>query len=282
MQCAWQAFLSLLPVRMREQVDRLGKDSLLEFRMRLDRPPQLRCVENNYELKNPAGIDDLQFSINVTSRYSPWSAETIGQGYITAPGGHRVGICGEAVISDGKMRGIRNPTSICIRVSRDFPGIAAKSALQKGSVLIIGSPGSGKTTLLRDLIRYRSDICGEYLCVVDEKEEIFPLAQGHFCFAPGKNTDVLSGCEKYYGIMTVLRNMGPDIIAIDEITAAQDCEALLHSGWCGVNLLATAHAGNRDELFRRPIYKPLLDSKLFDTLVIVHKDKSYHIERMIV
>lgn len=281
MQCAWQAFLNLLPVRMRQQVDKQGKDRLLELRLRLGRPPQMRCIENNYDLNDLVRVDDLQFCINVTSRYSPWATETIGQGYITAPGGHRVGICGEAVLSNGIMRGIRNPTSVSIRVSRDFFGIAADPALCNGSVLIIGCPGSGKTTFLRDLIRRRSDFCKEFLCVVDEKEEIFPLAQGQFCFNPGKNTDVISGCNKSQGIITALRNMGPDVIAVDEITAAQDCEALLQTGWCGVKLLATAHAGNREELFRRPIYKPLLDSKLFDTLVIVHKDKSYHTERMI-
>ncbi len=282
MQCAWQAFLNLLPVRMRRQVDRQGRDSLLELRLRLGRPPQLRCIKENSDLNDLVSVDDLQFCINVTSRYSPWSADTIGQGYITAPGGHRVGICGEAVVSNGVMRGIRNPTSVSIRVSRDFPGFAANTALYSGSVLIIGSPGSGKTTLLRDLIRRRSDLSGEMLCVVDEKEEIFPLSQGLFCFEPGKNTDILSGCGKSQGIMIALRNMGPDVIAVDEITAAQDCEALLHSAWCGVSLLATAHAGDREDLFHRPIYKSILDSKLFDTLVIVHKDKSYQIERMFV
>jgi stage III sporulation protein SpoIIIAA len=51
------------------------------------------------------------------------------------------------------MTGIREVTGLCIRVARDFPGIAAGVKALKGSVLILGPPGSGKTTLLRDLIR---------------------------------------------------------------------------------------------------------------------------------
>ena len=74
--------------------------------------------------------------------------------------------------------------------------------------------------------------------------------------------------------------MNPDYVAVDEITAEYDCEGLLHAGWCGVAVLATAHAGNKEELYKRPMYKPLLESGLFDTLVVMHPDKSFHVERI--
>lgn len=280
MRCAWQAFVNLLPVWMRESVDKLGKDTLQELRLRIHLPPELVTSKGVVYLERSVSPDDLKFCVNVASRYSPWAASTVSQGYITAPGGHRIGICGKAIISNGKMSGIDTTSSLCIRVSRDFPGIAAGTGLYTGSLLIIGRPGSGKTTLLRDLIRQRSTEGNATISVVDEREEIFPHAQNQMCFPIGKHTDVLSGCSKVQGIETVLRCMGPEIIAVDEITAVEDCQALIRAGWCGVKLLATAHAGSREDLLNRPVYRPIVESCLFDTLIVMNPDKSWYTERM--
>ena len=77
-----------------------------------------------------------------------------------------------------------------------------------------------------------------------------------------------------------LRCMGPSTIAVDEITEEEDCNALIRAGWCGIDLIATAHAGSKQDLFGRKIYAPIIQSRLFSTLVILHEDKSWHIERM--
>ena len=74
--------------------------------------------------------------------------------------------------------------------------------------------------------------------------------------------------------------MGPVCIAVDEITQEDDCTALLHAGWSGVALLATAHAKNRSDLLTRPIYRPMIEKKLFDTLIVMQPDKSWTLERM--
>lgn len=280
MRCAWQAYLNILPVWMRQEVDRLGKHDLQELRLRLNQKPELITGRGTLSLNREAAAEDMQYIINVASRYSPWTAVTSAQGYITAPGGHRIGLCGAAVIADGQMTGIREPSSMCVRVARDFPGISSAAAALSGSVLIIGRPGSGKTTLLRDIIRQRSDNGTGSIAVIDEREEIFPRWNHQSCFPGGKRTDVLSGCNKAQGIEAVLRCMNPEMIAVDEITAKEDCEALLHAGWCGVNLLATAHAGSRADLLQRPVYRPIVESRLFSTLIILQKDKSWRAERM--
>lgn len=280
MNCAWQAYLSLVPVWLRKSVDKHGKDSLLELRLRLNLPAELVTQNGSVWLDQKVKSEDLRFCVNVASKYSPWAAKTVSFGYITAPGGHRIGLCG-SVTSDCKtISGIHDLTSICIRVSRDFPGIAMDSAKITDSVLIIGKPGSGKTTFLRDFIRQLSNSGSETVCVVDEKEEIFPRVQGEFCYPRGDKTDILSSCDKAYGIEMSLRNMTPSVIAVDEITAKEDCDALLHAGWCGVRLIATAHAGDLNDFLTRPIYRSVIESKLFPTIIVLHHDKTWHIERL--
>lgn len=277
MRCAWKELLSILPVSMRAEVDRFGKDSLQEIRMRIGYPPSLLCAVQSLDLPMKIQTPDLLFVINTASRYSPWLAGTLSQGYITAPGGHRIGVCGEAIVKDGRMTGIRNPSSLCVRIARDFPGMLRERSLISGSVLIIGQPGSGKTTFLRDLIRLRSNHTAGSVAVVDERGEIFPAVAG---FDSGQRTDVITGCSKKEGMEALLRTMGPVTIAVDEITSATDCEGLLHAAWCGVSLIATAHAASKRDLISRPVYQPLVHAKIFDTLVILQKDKSWTIERM--
>jgi stage III sporulation protein AA len=91
---------------------------------------------------------------------------------------------------------------------------------------------------------------------------------------------VLTGCDKPHGIEILLRTMGPGCIAVDEITAEADCEALIQAGWCGVKLFATAHAADKRDLLSRPIYRRLVESGVFDTLLTMQPDKSWHRERM--
>ncbi len=281
MKCAWQAFINLLPVWMRESVDKHGRSTLQELRLRLNSPPELVIHNGSIWLERCVSAEDLHFCINVASRYSPWASGTTRHGFITAPGGHRIGLCGSAVCNNGIVSGVHRLSSLCLRVARDFPGIAGDAAGCKGSVLIIGKPGSGKTTLLRDLIRQKSNQISGSISVVDEREEIFPHLHNQSCFPVGRHTDILSGCGKTQGIEMVLRNMGPEVIAVDEITASEDCIALLHAGWCGVKLLATAHAGSRSDLHNRPVYRPIIESGIFDTLLIMNPDKSWKAERMI-
>lgn len=280
MKCAWQAYINLLPHWMRQDVDKLGREGLQELRIRTGLKPELIFQNSTAILDKPATKTDMTFIINAASAYSPWAAGTVSQGFLTAAGGHRIGICGVCIVQNGKISGISTETSLCIRVARDFQKITGSAANVTSSVLIIGPPGSGKTTLLRDLIRCKSDAGQGSVAVVDEREELFPLWQGHACFPPGKRTDILSACPKAAGIEAVLRNMNPEWIAVDEITAKQDCEALLHAGWCGVNLMATAHAGSMQDLLSRPVYQPLITHKLFPTVLILRRDKSWTMERM--
>ncbi len=274
MRCAWQELLSVLPVRLRTGLHR--EQNLQEIRLRLGLPPELVMAEGSRWLCGNVTREELTFCVNTASRYSPWNAAGMAQGYLTAPGGHRIGICGQAVMQEGQMTGFREIRSLCIRVARDFPGIAEPLAGERGSVLIIGAPGWGKTTLLRDLIRQISTR-GEQISVIDQREELFPSCG---IFPAGKSTDILYGCPRDTGIDVAIRTMGPTYVAVDEITAPADCQALLRAGWCGVKLLATAHAESLDELYARPVYRPLIESRLFSTVLVLKRDKTWSRERI--
>ena len=272
MKCAWKELLSILPPWLAAEVER--RDMLQELRLRLDSPPELVFPEESQWLRRAVSRADLLFCVNTASRYSPWASQTMASGYLTAPGGHRIGLCGEAVVNRGVMTGFREITSLCIRVARDFPGIGENAAGLSGSILLIGPPGSGKTTLLRDIVRTISQ--RETVAVVDEREELFPVEFRQ----SAKRMDVLTGCAKAEGIEIALRCMGPSSLAVDEITAEADCEALLRAGWCGVRLLATAHAASLQDLYRRAVYRPLVKAQLFSHVLVLHRDKSWREERM--
>lgn len=273
MRCAWQELLAVLPLWMRKDVDRLGGEFLREIRMRLNAPPELVRKDDSCWLGRRVSRDDLNFTVNAASRYSPWAAASAAMGYITIKGGHRIGLCGETVMNQGTMAGIRMYDSLCLRVARDFPGIAAGLESITGSVLILGPPGWGKTTLLRDMVRRIGE--KERICVVDERGELFPEG-----FAKGKRTDVLTGCPKKTGIFMLLKTMSPSCIAVDEITDQRDVEALLEAADCGVRLLASAHGDSLNSLRRRAVYCRLIENRVFDVVLVLNKDQTYTMERL--
>ena len=274
MKCAWESLLAILPGWMRPEVDRLGREELQELRLRLNKPPELVLNGESLWLTRYVDGDDLNFCVNTASQYSPWASQSVRHGYITAPGGHRIGICGDTVVQNGTVQGIRKAESLCIRVARDFPGIGEEPSGFQGNVLLIGPPGCGKTTLLRDICREISK--REPVCVIDERGELFPPG----AFDRGKRLDVIRGCPKKEGIMLGLRTMGPATIAVDEITAPEDCEALVQAGWCGVRLLATVHAGSISDLKSRELYGPLWKRQLFQHFLVLDRHKNYREERI--
>lgn len=271
MRCAWEALLGILPPRLRESVDVQGRGRAQELRLRLGQAPELVLPDRSLFLQGECRREELEFVVNAASRYSPWAAATAAQGYLTAAGGHRIGLCGQAVCRDGQIQGIRELSSLCIRIARDFPGIGGRAGEKTGSLLILGAPGWGKTTLLRDVLRIRSG--RETVCVVDERGEIFP--QG---FDKGKRTDVLTGCPKAVGIMMALRTMCPRCIGVDEITSPEDCRAIVQAANCGVQLVATAHAASVEEFRCRSVYREV--RAVFMDLAVLRPDKSWKLERM--
>ena len=190
-----------------------------------------------------------------------------------------MGLCGTAVLRGGEIFNLRNLSSASVRVARQGLG-AAEPVWDKltgpdgclESTLILAPPGAGKTTLLRDLIRMASDgvhMVPQRVGVADERGEIAALWNGRPQLAVGRRTDVLEGCPKAQGLMMLLRAMNPQILAADEVTAPEDVRALVTAAGCGTALLATAHGRDREDLTRRPLYRELMEARVFRHLVYI-------------
>lgn len=268
MMCAWKEFLAILPHWMRQEVDSESDKMLRELRMRTNSPPELVLEGGSLWLERSVTREDIAFTINAATKYSPWNAGSSSHGYITAPGGHRIGICGEAVIKEGQIAGLREPRSICIRIARDISGIGKSWAGCRQNLLILGAPGWGKTTLLRDIARQISR--KRTVSVVDERMELFPEG-----YSPGKRMDILSGVPKAEGIEMVLKTMGPECIAVDEITSESDCAALVKAWGCGVQLIATSHASSVSEFVKRPANKNLTEYRVFDRAIVLRSNRMF-------
>lgn len=273
MRCAWEKLTAILPRELSRQLDAGDRESAQEIRLRVNVPPEVNLGRTQRQLSGTVSLENLTYTLNLASQYSPWCADSLAQGYLTAPGGHRIGVCGEGIFRRGKIEGFRQVRSLCIRVARDFPGIGA--GIEETSTLIVGSPGWGKTTLLRDLARQFSR--QETVSVVDERGELFPEG-----FETGQHMDILTGVPKPQGVEMVLKTMGPAYIAVDEITSEADSLVMLQAANCGVHLLATVHGSGLSDLRQRPMYRRLLEAGVFRQILVLNRDQSYQRERMTV
>lgn len=266
--------LALLPAALRSAADGACAEGAEELRLRLGRAVGV-CVQGHERPLDgpPVTAADIRAVLERASCASFQSVESqLRQGYIMAPGGVRVGLCGTAVMQEGCPVGLRDFTSLCIRIPHEVRGCADGvypflSAPRFVSTLICSPPGAGKTTLLRELVRRLSDD-GYCVAVADERGELGGAA-GPEGFDLGAHTDVMTALPKAQAVMQLTRTMSPQIVAMDEITDERDALSLLAAAGCGTALLASVHAAGVEDLRRRPALRRLLAAGVFEKRVVI-------------
>lgn len=267
-----------LPRKVREKIKEKELEQVQEIRLRCGRPVLLKLAERQFRfLEENITVADMREAVSLCSSYSLYAfEEELRQGYLTIEGGHRIGFCGKAVIENGEIRTLRQINALNIRIAREQKGWAESFLpylMEDGHflhTLIISPPGCGKTTLLRDMVRCLSEKWFS-VAVVDERGEIAPLRDGVPQMDVGVCTDVLEGCPKAKGMLMLLRSMGPDIIAVDELGRKEDVEAVQEVLHCGVSILATAHGFDWKDIEHR--LEPLLAERIFERYIFLSNRK---------
>lgn len=246
-----------------------------ELRLRSGRPVEAVCFDRVSELACRPDAEAIRRMVAAMAEHSLHAyAEQMRQGFLTLPGGVRIGLAGRAVMEAGRIVRMEDLTSVNIRFPREVRG-AAQSVLpyllDRGSLrntLIVSPPQQGKTTLLRDLIRCAADGAGclaQKCVVIDEREELW--AEG---FDLGRRTDVLR-CAKRVGIPLAVRTLSPDCIATDELGDPVEFRALAQAVYCGVRILATAHGRDLADLRHKPFFRAA-EGLLFDRFVLLSEE----------
>lgn len=282
---SFQQAVQVLPRPLRDLVlEQNGQiqSRVEEVRLRIGRIPTLVLPEGEVCVPSasPVTAEELKLLLEMASR---WSLHTVLDqmrcGFLTLEGGHRLGLCGTAVMEGGEMIALRDLSSVDLRIARQIYGAAgelAEKLYRDGNLentLILAPPGAGKTTLLRELIRNISNGADRTpalrVSVADERGELAACWHGQCQMELGIHTDVLTGCPKATAIGMLVRSMAPQVVAVDEITAREDIYAMEQAVGCGVSLLATAHGSGIEDLKRRPLYREMMGEGIFRMVVTI-------------
>lgn len=277
--------LSLLPERIRRIIQRVVKSErkLQEIRIRRGYPLVLQ-YRGEMLVPEPAGpvVSETEFK-EVLSRISKYSLyafeEEIRKGYLTIPGGHRIGLLGHTVLEGNEIKTVRHISFLNIRISHEVKGSAdmlMPYVVENDrffSTLLVSPPGGGKTTMLRDMIRQLATggekFRGRNVSVVDERSEIAGCYRGIPQKQVGLYCDVVDACPKAIGMMMVIRSMAPEVVAVDEVGTGEDLEAMKYALTSGCALLATIHGDSLDQMKQKPVFGRMLQAGLFERYVFL-------------
>ena len=282
----FEEIYKILPENLSLKLKNIGTTkNINEIRLRANRKVILNCSNVEYILDYDVTLKDILDVLIRVSKNSIYAIQNdINNGFVVITGGHRIGICGEVVIQDGKIKNIKNINSLNIRIARQILGAADKLMpyiIENNNVkntLIISPPGCGKTTLLRDAIRKISDgiaslnFKGKNVGLVDERGEIASVSEGKINLDVGIRTDVMSNCKKSIGIEMLVRSMGIDVIATDEIGNINDIKAIKYAALSGVKLLFTMHGESLEDVIKKDGIKNLIKEGYFDIATILSKN----------
>lgn len=271
-------------------LDGIAYKSLCELRLRAGSPVMANISGENHYISSSGITENIDeafvvsrgFLQSVIQKLSNNSLYTINDqlidGYVTISGGIRVGVCGEVVQTDGKIKTVKNISSLNFRFPHNVKNCSLpvyNYIVSNGrcrNTLIVSPPGAGKTTLLRDLI-YQLTQREKYLniLVVDERQELAEIFNGKDIFRL-TNIDVISNSTKKYAFNNGIRSMKPSLIVTDEIDIDRDIFDIKNAITSGVSVIASIHAKSVFDLREK---SPLFNSftyPLFDRYIVLSSE----------
>lgn len=301
---SWEMLIRIFSRSIRSILGNIkaAPEQIQEIRLRIQAPLLLICNHQEFFL-TPEGTfstnpetayqvtrQDLKETLEQAGSHSLYAfEEEIRQGFLTVPGGHRIGLAGKVVADQGRIRSMKFITFLNVRIACEVKGCAdpVMPYLFHGGemlhTLVISPPRCGKTTLLRDMIRQVSEgkpgiRPGMTVGVVDERSELAACYQGVPQNDLGIRTDVLDCCPKAQGMMMLIRTMAPQVVAVDEIGSRADLEAMEQAMNCGCRLLATVHGSSVEDICRKPGLGSMMAERWFQRCIVLKEGTAGELE----
>lgn len=278
------------------QMATVNFEKIEEIRIRAGKPVILNMGLNEIILKYKVSTEEILNILQCFCNNSIYTYQNqISCGFITIPGGHRVGISGSVVVKEGKVTNVTNLYSLNIRIAKQIENcsipllqyVLNTTSNTVFNTLIISSPGAGKTTILRDLVNKISNgipeinFKGLTVSVIDERGEIAAMHRGIPQNDIGIRTDVLDNVPKTIGIRMAVRSLAPKVIVADEIGNRDDAEVINYAICSGVKGIFTAHGSNMYDINKNAEINSLIMRKVFDRVIFLDENKKGRIKNVV-